>query len=119
MDDLAKAFKALSNKNRLEIFNLLRTEKYGCHIDECLDECKREKASCVTEIAERFNLAQSTVSHHLKELYNAGLIKMEREGLWVYCSVNEDMIRRIREYLSDNDQLHLQRAPEKNQGEIA
>jgi len=111
-------FKALSNKNRLEIFNLLRTEKYGCHIDECLDACKREKASCVTEIAERFSLAQSTVSHHLKELYNAGLIKMEREGLWVYCSVNEEMIRQIREYLTEDAQLLLPPASRENQGEI-
>lgn len=95
MEDLLKAFKALSNKNRLEIFNLLRTEKFGCRLEECCSE----HASCVTDIARQFNLAQSTVSHHLKELYSANLIKMEKRGLWVYCSVNEETVKRLKEFM--------------------
>ena len=100
LEYLVKAFKALSNKNRLEIFDLLRTKKYGRRIDER----SKEDASCVTEIARRFDLAQSTVSHHLKELYNAGLIKMEKQGLWVYCSVNEETINRLKAFTDIENQ---------------
>jgi ArsR family transcriptional regulator len=101
LDNLLRAFKALSNKNRLEIFNLLRTERISCRIDEC---CSVEGARCVTDIARKFNLAQSTVSHHLKELYNAGLIKMEKQGLWVYCSVNEETLKRLKQYLVEGSE---------------
>jgi ArsR family transcriptional regulator len=96
MEDLLKIFKALSNKNRLEIFNLIREKAYRCRID---DKCKVNSASCVTEIAEKIKLAQSTVSHHLKELYNAGLIRMEKQGLWVYCSINEKALKSIEEFI--------------------
>ena len=96
MEDLLKIFKALSNKNRLKIFDLLREETYRCRID---DKCRVNSGSCVTEIAERIKLAQSTVSHHLKELYNAGLIRMEKQGLWVYCSINEKALKSIEEFI--------------------
>ncbi len=95
LEGLVKAFKALSNRNRLQIFILLSKGRHGCKLDEC---CK-EDASCVTEIANEFDLAQSTVSHHLKELCGAGLIKMEKHGLWVYCSINQMTIEHLRKFM--------------------
>jgi ArsR family transcriptional regulator len=50
-------FKALSDENRITIFKLLTCGEL-----------------CVCDILENLNLSQSTVSHHLKVLYQAGLI---------------------------------------------
>jgi ArsR family transcriptional regulator len=36
-------------------------------------------------------LAPATVSHHLKELNNAGLVTMEREGKFAYLSLRRDI----------------------------
>lgn len=47
---------------------------------------------CVGELGKDLGIAPSTVSHHIKELYRAGLIKMERRGQNVECSVNPEML---------------------------
>lgn len=67
---LAKYAKALAHPARIAIVNLLAT-----------------KATCQCgDIVEELPLSQSTVSQHLKELKDAGLIKGEIEGAKVcYC----------------------------------
>jgi ArsR family transcriptional regulator len=39
---------------------------------------------CVCELVEPLGLSQPTVSHHLKVLYQAGLVSRERRGTWAY-----------------------------------
>jgi DNA-binding transcriptional ArsR family regulator len=39
---------------------------------------------CVCELTTAFDLAQPTISHHLKVLREAGIIDSERRGTWVY-----------------------------------
>jgi len=63
---LEKIFKALGDRNRLRIINMLG-----------------KKALCVCEITEILELSQSTVSGHLKVLRDAGLVVDEKDGLWV------------------------------------
>lgn len=46
------------------------------------------------QIAERFPVAQPTISHHLKILTDAGVLEMRREGQHGFCSVNRDLIAR-------------------------
>jgi len=116
MEELEKAFKALSNINRLRILDLLKQRKLGCRIDKCGDKCDLESNSCVTEIAREFNLAQSTISHHLKELYNAGIIKMEKQGLWVYCSLNEEKLEQLRSFFNVNDVNDIQKSKRRKNG---
>jgi ArsR family transcriptional regulator len=41
----------------------------------------------------------STVSHHLKELRLAGLIRTDKRGRWIYCSVNPAGLELIRQFL--------------------
>ena len=90
MTDLAGIFKALSDPNRLQIFQLLRKRcGRGCRVPA------GESGNTVSELAAEFDLALSTVSHHLKELKNAGLITCEKRGLWVYCAPNEEILKRI------------------------
>ncbi len=46
------------------------------------------------QIAERFPVAQPTISHHLKILTDAGVLEMRREGQHGFCTVNRDLIGR-------------------------
>jgi len=94
-DALASMFKALANPNRLKIFDLVR-QGVGtcCTVDELGERC-----SCVCDIAEHMNLALSTVSHHLKELRSAGLIRCEKRGQWVYCAVNPEALDTLADFL--------------------
>ena len=91
---LAKIFKALSDPNRLAILQMLR--------EECGGSCRFEpgdEGNTVSEIAKRFDIALSTVSHHLKELRNAGLIDCVKRGQWVYCSPRPEVLATIREFV--------------------
>ncbi len=60
-------------------------------VDHSIDDIR----SCLRRMGDDLELAPSTVSHHLKELRQAGLIHMERKGKQVACWVNWDMIREI------------------------
>ncbi len=92
--DLAKIFKALSDPNRLAIFGLLRQRcGTGCRLQA------EESDNTVSALAEEFDLALSTVSHHIKELKNAGLITCEKRGLWVYCAPNESVLEQIEAFV--------------------
>jgi ArsR family transcriptional regulator len=79
---LAELFKALSNLNRLAIFEAIRdmscSGPAGCDMDE---------KSCVRAIGKSFTIAPSTLSEHLKELKRAGLIDMVKQGRMVHCSI--------------------------------
>lgn len=82
-DELATRFKALADPARLQILSLIsaRDEVCGC------------------ELVEPLGLAQPTVSHHLKVLWEAGLLVRERRGRWIHYSVDADAIAGLREAL--------------------
>jgi ArsR family transcriptional regulator len=93
---LARVFKALGDENRLAIFQLLRDRcAGGCEVSE--DGADRT----VTEIAKEFDLALSTVSHHLKELRNAGLVICEKHGKQVYCQVNSALLEELEAFMRE------------------
>ena len=95
MSDLVQIFKALSDESRLAIFQLIR-ERSG----QCFQVSGDKADSCsVSEIAKPFNLALSTVSHHLKELKHAGLISCKRHGQWVHCTPNYETLKKIEGFL--------------------
>jgi ArsR family transcriptional regulator, arsenate/arsenite/antimonite-responsive transcriptional repressor len=72
----AKILKALSHPNRLEIYlNIVKGGKDGFKAGDC--ECS------VSEIIAKLKIGAPTVSHHLKELANAGLITTERQGKYL------------------------------------
>jgi ArsR family transcriptional regulator len=92
MTDLAKVFKALGDPTRLAIFDLVRKcAGEGCSEDDAADS--------LSKIADRFGLSLSTVSHHVKELRNAGLIHCEKQGQTVYCWPDQEMLREVERYL--------------------
>jgi len=66
MKSFVKVMKALSDPNRVKIVKLLQI-----------------KSMCVCELQGALNLAQPTVSKHLKILEEAGLVDYRKDGLWV------------------------------------
>lgn len=92
----ARMFKALSNPHRLRILlDLAR-----CAPPEGLFESTEEEAeNCQREFASTLGLAQSTISHHFKELRNAGLLGMRREGKSIFVWVDSQALASIRHLL--------------------
>ena len=70
---IEKIFKALSDRSRLRIVNMLS-----------------QKSLCVCEIKEVLGLSQSTVSGHLRVLKEAELVIDEKDGLWVEYRLRRD-----------------------------
>jgi len=72
-------FKALASKPRREILHLLatgagRTDKRCCSSDEV----------CACVFSDRLGIGAPTISHHMKQLPEAGLVTSEKRGQWVY-----------------------------------
>ena len=84
----AEMFKALSNPNRLSIF--LRLVSCCAPGTTCSTDAGMRE--CVGELGKDLGIAPSTVSHHIKELSRAGLIRMERRGQNVECWVDPETL---------------------------
>ena len=90
---IARVMKALSNPNRLELYlEILR---------KCEASFQAEDREClVSDVMSSFNIGAPTISHHLKELANAGLITTERKGKFLVARVNEQTIDEVKAMLS-------------------
>ena len=91
-DQTAARLKALSNPNRLLIFVQLTQScapGASCSADE--EGIRR----CVGELGQDLGLAPSTVSHHIKELRQAGLVRVERRGQNMHCWIDADVVRSL------------------------
>ena len=86
IQQLSRAFKALSNPNRLQLYlNLLREARVEAPMHTCF----------LSTVLGNLNIGAPTVSHHVKELVNAGLITTHREGKRLTCAINPDMVERL------------------------
>ncbi|MCG8685841.1 MAG: helix-turn-helix domain-containing protein, partial [Desulfobacterales bacterium] len=52
--------------------------------------------NCQQEFAKMLGLAPSTVSHHFKELRNAGLVKVQRQGKNIMVQVDKEVLETIK-----------------------
>jgi len=82
--DLAALFKALGDPTRVAIVSRLAAT----------DEC------CVCDLTAAFDLAQPTVSHHLRVLRDAGLVESENRGTWAYYRLVPEALDRLRDVFS-------------------
>ncbi|QAS52978.1 hypothetical protein HLI_12640 [Halobacillus litoralis] len=80
LNKFSEIFKALSNVHRLNVFLYLAE-----HCTPGESSTDKEMRMTVGELGEGLNIAPSTVSHHLRELRRAGLIRMERKGKNIEC----------------------------------
>lgn len=83
-NQLAIVAKALGHPARIAII------EYLLKVNACI----------CNDIVDELPLAQSTVSQHLKELKNAGLIKGEIEGNSICYCINETTFNVLKEYFS-------------------
>jgi len=67
------ALKALSNENRMAVFQQIRAGRARAEVDG-------DNRLTVCGVAGEFNISLSTISHHIKELKAAGLVRCERQG---------------------------------------
>ena len=92
---LARAFKALAHPHRLKLLHRLMAGPRPAAACRASRVC-----SCVGELGQDLGIAPSTVSHHLKELHGAGLIRMARQGQRIECSVVPEMLEELVGFLS-------------------
>jgi ArsR family transcriptional regulator len=88
---VAQMFQALSNPNRLRIFMRL----VACCGVGGRWSCQQGHCPCVGELGQDLGIAPSTVSHHVKELHRAGLMRIERRGKRVDCWIEPDILARL------------------------
>jgi ArsR family transcriptional regulator len=103
-EELVRIFKALGNENRLKILDAIRNyqTKFSCCPGDFKSlELEPGSICCVDEITGRFDMAQSTISQHLKELYNAGLLERNKRAQWVYYTINREKLEELTEYLNE------------------
>jgi ArsR family transcriptional regulator len=83
--DLEVLFKALADRHRVRILNLLATSG---------------EAVCVCAIVPAIRLAQPTVSYHLKLLAEAGLVERERRGRFSFYALAPGALARVGDLVS-------------------
>ncbi len=96
MEQVIRTFKALSDETRLRILHVLI-----------------ERECCVCEVMQALEISQTRASRNLKALYDAGLLKMRRDGRWVLYSVDQDrmnpyfttLVKAVRNILENNPKI--------------
>ena len=56
---------------------------------------------CACVILEKFRITQPTLSHHMKNLCDCGLVRGRKEGKWVYYSLDDDAVAYVRSFLNE------------------
>lgn len=81
---MAAIAKALGDPIRLQVVDVLR---------------RHAGKVCVCELVPLFDIGQSTLSHHLKKLRDAGIVDSERRGLWAYYYVRPEALAEFSAWL--------------------
>lgn len=75
---IAPLLKAIADPVRLRLLSLVASHAEG--------------EACVCDLNDAFDLSQPTISHHLKQLHEAGLLGREKRGVWVYYRVDPEAL---------------------------
>jgi len=78
---LAHLLKAVADPSRLQLLALIRASEAG--------------EICACDLTEPLGLSQPTISHHLKVLTDAGLIRREQRGTWAWFSIERDRLNEL------------------------
>ena len=98
--DIIEVFKALSNESMLQILHWLKEPEKHFVPHEGVN--MREIGVCVSQVTDKLNMTQSTVSQYLSILQRAGLIQTNRIGKYTYYKRNELKIKKLEEFLNQN-----------------
>lgn len=81
--ELERLFRALADRQRLKIVNMLAQTD--------------DEAICVCDFQDALGLKQPTVSYHLKQLVDAGVIVREQRGRFAFYSLRAGVLDAIAE----------------------
>lgn len=93
---LSVIFKVLSDENRLRILTLVHRQKLKCPSEK---EGQCEKRTCINDLNKQLKISLPTVSHHVKELVNAGILTIKKEGRWSYLQTNPKSLKEAADFL--------------------
>ena len=80
LEKLAEFFKVFGDRTRLSILKLLLENEMN-----------------VTEISEKLNMNNSAISHQLRVLRTANLVKTRKDGKEVFYMLSDDHVKKIYE----------------------
>ena len=82
-------------KKASELFKLLAVDSRI----EIVEQLKKGPMS-VNALAKALGISQSAVSQHLRVLKSANLVEDERDGYWIYYSLNQEVLEKCRQRLN-------------------
>jgi ArsR family transcriptional regulator len=91
VDSLVLRLKALADPARLAILSFLRSPDTTC--------CSREDGICGCDVETFLGVSQPTVSHHMKVLVQAGLVRAEKRGRWVFYEIDAATVDEVQRAL--------------------
>jgi ArsR family transcriptional regulator, arsenate/arsenite/antimonite-responsive transcriptional repressor len=83
--DMAKVFKVLGDPVRLRVLSMIAARRGG--------------EVCVCDITDAFDLTGPTISYHLRQLREAGLVDCERRATWVYYWIVPERLGALSRFL--------------------
>jgi len=88
LGEYAVIFKALGDETRLKILTMLTKGR-----------------TCACKILEAFHFTQPTLSYHMKQLTDSGLVGGEKDGKWVYYSINCERVELLRGFIAEINEI--------------
>ncbi|HWK23407.1 MAG TPA: metalloregulator ArsR/SmtB family transcription factor [Ureibacillus sp.] len=98
--DIIEILKALSNEKRLQILKWLKEPEMYFTAPETEGATLEEEGVCVSQLHQKLNVTQSTASQYLTMLHRAGLLEATRIGKWTYYKRNEEVIKKLGNYIT-------------------
>ena len=86
-EGVSRMLKALADPVRLRLMSMILSHEGG-------------EACAMCDLTEGFDLAPSTLSHHLKVLHDAGLVDRDKRGVWVYYKARSEAMGALRTLFS-------------------
>ncbi|MFS3128196.1 ArsR/SmtB family transcription factor [Nocardioides sp. Bht2] len=75
---IARMFKALGDPTRVRLLSLIAAQP--------------DREACICDLVDPVGLSQPTVSHHMKQLVEAGIVTREQRGRWAFYRVVDETL---------------------------
>lgn len=85
----ARMFKALGDPTRVRLLSMIAAQP--------------DREACVCDLTDPVGLSQPTVSHHMKQLADAGLVTREQRGKWAYFAIVPETLALLSDALNPGD----------------
>jgi ArsR family transcriptional regulator len=88
-EQLARVFRALGDRHRVRLLSMIAATDSG--------------EACICDLTAPLGLTQPTVSHHMKQLADAGLVSREQRGKWAYYRIEPTAMAALSDVLRAPD----------------